>query len=154
MSRRLVAGLSAALALAAASSGQAQDKLSMDRVYQYKSGHAEILEPLDGKAYWSILAECSGFDSSYALYLKMYGGGDVKAAEDNGVRFLESSITRLMKDRKISFDAARAIASQRAGQARASTDKMRQSGTGPNSQWNMMRSLCGDFGDQYKRSGL
>lgn len=153
MSRLSVVALTAALALGAASTGQAQDRTSADHLYQYRSGDAEILEPLDGKPYWSSLAECSGFQSAYAVHLKTSGHSG-ESAEDAGVKLLESSIIRLMKDRKLGFDAARALAGRRAGAARASAERLRGEGTGGASRWNVMRSLCEDLAVHYGRAGL
>ena len=135
--------------LAATAISAAGPALAADMVYR---GGTLLTEGVVGKPYWAVQAQCAGVYGAASVYLGEKGDdAGAERAKVIGVAFLRDAIDRVMKDRGLGRPEALDALSPGVAAGRTETlEALKTQGDGPNSKWNIVRSVCLDVQDAYR----
>jgi hypothetical protein len=102
-----------------------------------------------GKPYWMLQAQCAGgFGAAYAYETAHNRASDAETMKQTGVDMLDSALARLELDRGVDRDGAMGLAADQVEIGRAAAKaQLDQSGDGPGSGWNVLRSACLDIAE-------
>ncbi len=117
-------------------------------------GGSMLSEGAVGKPLWSIQAQCAGLYGATSATLSEQG--DTAGATDAkriAVGFHNDAVERLVQDRKVTKDVARESVARvvLSGREEGLQQIRDGGGLGPQSRWNVARSVCLDVDDVYAK---
>ena len=106
-----------------------------------------LVENNVGKPFWLLEAQCAGaYGAAYGFEQAHGHAGLAESDKALGVAMLDNALARLETDRGLDRDAAMALAVPEVDAGRGEAAGMlAKSGSGPDSDWNVLRSGCEDI---------